>query len=551
MKASLIAKGRCFVVAMVWELWRRPWIGILFAFLGAAWLRWMLPTLPLADPDTRGYLSPALQHLAGHGMVQAESRGLAYPLLLRGILGTFGSFPSIVITQHVLGLFSGVLWLVAFGIWLGCLPTNKGLLYASWWMAAVGVAVYLGNPATLVFETQIRPEAVFPFFCLAQIAAMLFFLRFRWIQPHFGWMIFFAGLAGFFAAICLSLKPSWGLAALIPFGMVLGSLFIWDVRTYSLALRGGPLLAMGAAFVLWNVGVPRLVGWIPNPASGEHLAGTLFTVHADIISQEMHRRAARGELDSYEEDFLRKLDERLGESQRTGKYATLGHDPDFLLYRSDALRYLPHVPKGDLQQGHRYLRHAYLRAVVNEPWLMFRKITRQIVKGYADASKSVFNSSMQWKVLFPTTSVNLSEIALPEIPCALAENYQQTLNEIRASTELQPEVLRAASWFPPQWFFYYAVTWLQAASLVTGAVAFILTPWLLRQKFLRRLAAGFWGAFIVWGCSVGSALTVSIIHSFDIDRYVRLQSSVNILLLVMSFVFVMAVLQAFRTNSAD
>lgn len=533
-------------------LWHRPWIGILFVFIAAAWLRWALPTLPLADPDTRGYLSPALQHLAGHGMLQEESRGLAYPLLLRGILGVFGNFHSIVIVQHVLGLFSGVIWLLAFHIWVGFLPVNRRWLDLAWWVATGGVAMYLGNPATLVFETQIRPEAVFPFFCLAQIATTLLFIRSRWVQPHLVKSILFSGAAAFFAVFCLSLKPSWGLAALIPLAVAIVSLcYRGALLGHPLAFRLGPIVAMGMAFILWNGGVPRLVGWIANPAAGGHLAGTLFTVHADIISREMHHRAARGELDFNEVKFLAKLDARLAESRKAGKYRTLGHDPDFLLFHSDTMYNFPNIPAEDAPQRNCYLRRAYLRAVVNEPWLMLRKITRQMVKGYADASKSVLNSSMRWKVLFLETDVCLSSIVLPEVPSALAKNFQQTLGEIREAKTSQPEILRAASWLPPQWVFYYVVTWFQVITLVAGAVAFLLAPWMFRRRSLRQFAVGFWGGFVVWSCTVGSALTVSIIHSFDIDRYVRLQSSVNTLLLTIGLVFFLTLVQAFLTRSVD
>jgi len=211
----------------------------------------------------------------------------------------------------------------------------------------------------------------------------------------------------------------------------------------------------------------------------------------------------------------------------------------------------PNIPAEDAPQRNRYLRRAYLQAVVNEPWLMLRKITRQMVKGYADASKSVLNSSMRWKVLFLETDVCLSSIVLPEVPSALAKNFQQTLGEIREAKTSQPEILRAASWLPPQWVFYYVVTWFQVITLVAGAVAFLLAPWMFRRRSLRQFAVGFWGGFVVWSCTVGSALTVSIIHSFDIDRYVRLQSSVNTLLLTIGLVFFLTLVQAFLTRSVD
>lgn len=532
-------------------LWQRPWLGIIFVFVAAIGQRAALPALPLSDPDVRGYLTPALEHLAGHGMPQTDSRSMAYPLVLRMTLGVFSDFHAIVTVQHILGLLSGAMWLLAFSAWLYFLPMKRQLLYIAWWLATAGLAIYLCNPSTLVFETQIRPESVFPLFSLAQIVVTLFFIRFRWMQPHLIAAILCAGLVSLLAIVCLSLKPSWGFAALTPFAVMAVSLWYRNVPARSFSFRVGPILAAGIVLILWNTGLPRLVGWIPDPAAERHLAGTLFTVHADIISKEMHHRAERGELNFDENSFLAKLDEQIAKSRGIGKYQTLGHDPDFLLFSSGVLRDLPVIAQGDSQQGDRYLRRAYMRAVVHEPWLMLQKISRQMIKGYGDASKSVFNSSMPWRSLFLETYEILSNVQLPENPNAVTESFGNTLREVESSMESQPELLRGPTWLPPRWFFYYILTWLQAVILVAGAIALFLAPWLGRQKALQRFRAGYWATIIVWACSVGSALTVSIIHSFDIDRYTRLQSSVNSLLVATGIAFAAIVVETIITKQPD
>lgn len=502
-----------------------------------------MPGLPLADPDTWGYLNPALQHLAGNGMPQTACRSIAYPLFLRAVLGVSGDFHSIAFTQHLLGLFSGVVWILAFRVWQGFLPAETWLRSFSGWCAAVCLTLYLCNPATLAFESQIRPESIFPFFGLSQITATLIFIRIHRTQPGSPACVLSAAASALLAAVCLSLKPSWGLAALVPLAVIAASIFSFG-RRLPLLERVGPALAALAALVVWNLAVSRWVGWAADPTCGSHLAGTLFTVHADIVSREMHSRAARGDLDVAEVDFLKKLDERIEESRQLTKsaYKILGHDPDYLLFISDTLWTLPNLSANDFAKRNAYLRQAYLRSVVNEPFLMLRKIMRQMAAAFGDASKSVFSPSVQWRALFPRTLECLEQAHIPDLPDGIEENYRRTLIEVRAASESQPEILRA-SWAPPRWIFRSVLTFALATIVFAGAASLLLAPWIYRKSCLGGLTEGIQCAGMVWGCSVGSALTVSVIHSFDIDRYLMLQSAVNSLLLAVGVVLAIAIAQ--------
>ena len=510
-------------------------------FVLACWQRWSMPGLPLADPDTWGYLNPALQHLAGNGMPQTACRSIAYPLFLRAVLGVSGDFHSIAFVQHLLGLLSGVVWILAFRIWLGFLPAETWLRSFSGWCAAVCLALYLCNPATLAFESQIRPEGVFPLFGLSQITTTLIFIRIHRTQPGSSACILSAAVSALLAAVCLSLKPSWGLAALVPLAVIAASIFSFG-KHLSLPGRVGPALAALVALVFWNLAVPRWVGWAADPTCGSHLAGTLFTVHADIISREMHSRAARGDLDVAEADFLKKLDERIEESRQLTKsaYKILGHDPDYLLFASDALWTLPNLSANDFAKRNAHLRQAYLRSAAHEPFWMLRKIAIQMATAFGDATKSVFSPSVQWKALFPRTIECLQNAGLPALSDGMEASFRRTLSEVRVASGSQPESLRAP-WAPPRWFFRHVVTWIFIAVVLVIGVSLFLTPWVLRAVRWRSLTAAIWGAAVVWASSAGSALTVSVIHSFDIDRYAMLQSSVNTLLMALGLVVFAAI----------
>ncbi len=526
-------------------------MGVTFVFAVAFCQRLEMPWLPLADPDTWGYVNPALEHLAGNGMLQTHCRGLAYPLFLRSLLGACGSFASIALAQHLLGLMSGLCWLAAFRFWLVWLPGKYAQSALAWWCAAACVALYLCNPATLAFESQIRPEAVFPFFCLAQIATTLAFLRARWGGGPAGLLLLTAAGSTLLAAVCLSLKPSWGFAGAVPFGVILLGALRGGVRVTRL-VRAGPVVAAAVALVFWLNVVPRIAGWVPDMTCGSFMAGTLFTVHADIIAREMHDRAARGRLDAEELRFLEKLDTRIAESRKLEKsaYLLLGHDADYLFYYSDALANLPRVPAGDSEMQNSYLRMAYLNAVFAEPVMVASKVMRQLESTYGDASKSVFMRSVQWRPLFERTYACLNDAQLPELPGHLQESFSHTLGKLKDSTPLQPPMLEAP-YAPPRWFFRGVVSWVLTGIVLLGGVAICASPWLGRMNVGGGFVPALRAFAVVWASSFGSALTVAVVHSFDIDRYGMLQSSVNSLLLATGATFMILAILTFRQASVS
>src|SRR5438270_114919 len=60
------------------SLWRLfYWALIAFVFAGAIWQRFRLPLDPIADPDTWGYLSPALRKLTGAEFGHTNVRNLS------------------------------------------------------------------------------------------------------------------------------------------------------------------------------------------------------------------------------------------------------------------------------------------------------------------------------------------------------------------------------------------------------------------------------------------------------------------------------------------
>src|SRR5438309_171463 len=97
------------------SLWRLfYWTLLALVFAGAIWQRFKLPLDPIADPDTWGYLSPALRKLTGAEFGHTNGRNFVYPAFLFLLLRVFGSFRAIAIAQHLLGLLAGAVFLLSW-----------------------------------------------------------------------------------------------------------------------------------------------------------------------------------------------------------------------------------------------------------------------------------------------------------------------------------------------------------------------------------------------------------------------------------------------------
>src|SRR6266576_3691295 len=93
------------------SFWICYWIALVFVFAGAVWQRFTLPVDPIADPDTWGYLSPALRKLTGAEFGHTNGRNFVYPGFVFLVLRLFADFRAITIAQHFLGLLAGAVFL--------------------------------------------------------------------------------------------------------------------------------------------------------------------------------------------------------------------------------------------------------------------------------------------------------------------------------------------------------------------------------------------------------------------------------------------------------
>jgi hypothetical protein len=496
------------------------WGSLAAIFALAAWFRLLLPGVPISDPDTWGYLHPALSDLAGHGFQQTHGRGIAYPLLIKGILQTTSSFFAIPIAQHLLGLLSGAVWWAIWREWLKWLPTDWRNALGMQIVGLVFLALYLWNANAIVSEEMIRPEGVFPLLSLTQTFLCLIYIRFRWIEKS----SLSASLAGALAilngVVCISAKPSWGFAGTVPIILTLLGPLV-PLRLSLLPSRILPLVfGLGLVFVWTNL-VPKWTGWIPD--SSTFLPSTLVTIHAPIISKYLNSEAAKGRLTVAEMAFLENWDRRLEESKKLEKtsYSLLDHDPDYLMYHSDALDILPNA--NTVAERREFMLCVYASSILHYPHLLILKILKQLQAAFSDLTRALYKRSASLERKLQKSIESMDFYKLPEVGAKMGQSYQ----EIRSRSGELLETGQLSYNFGPS----------TSKFLFRGAgpvfLGFLMLAWpagacfSMRRHRVRNFDLR--GAFLVfgvfWATSLGTVLTVAVVHSFDITRYLNLLSA--------------------------
>ena len=496
-------------------------LGCLLAF--AAWLRFTLPAVPFADPDTYGYLNPGLTWLRSGVFEQTYARSLLYPLFVAVLLKTTGSFSAIPVCQHLLGLGSGLLWWMLWRGGVRWLPPGFCRAWLAPLIGLAGLAVYLFGAESIVFEHSFRPEAIFPFFALAHLAAL--FACVRRVLEGEGRVWVVAGLGALalgLDSVVLSLKPSWGFASLVAPALLAGCFFLRTARRVRLALAAAFVLGGVAVWIL-NGALPRALHWKPDQFARLFLPQTLVSVHADKVVAEFER----GALDPREREFAGRLGSALQvarEGPRVPPYFSLGFNPDFILYESGVFQSLPVAPDS-VESRRVYLLGLYFRSLRARPWDFAAKWGGELLRLYRPEHKQLFRAGIRQRREYEYTGSqawlahpqpNPASPASPAWLQAALEDYRTRLQKARSAAPAEHRTCPVG----PKTHKKYGVPILKAAAWALGPIILGI-PFLSlccggRFRDLRRFLG-----FVCVGVafSLGAGFTVAIVHSFSIERY--------------------------------
>ena len=499
---------------------------LLLILLWSGWERLQWPPWPVAVTDTWGYLHPALSKLRGGAFEHTYGRNFVYPGWLYLLLRATGDFRAITLAQRLLGLATGaLLWTIwrQWRGWFACarLPASLD--------AALGlglVAFYERSASVIQYETLLRPEAVFPFFAAGQLCLLLAFLR-AWHgdarRPDRSAAL--AGASLFAAALVYQIKPSFGFAvgvAALP--ILWAAVFPWRQSARSrLRLAGAAGVAGLAALALLVLPERELAE--PDPMATLFLPETLLCVHATVIRDQLFADARASAQTPYPTDWLAaaaaRLDQEIHRAGEPGQkpYATLGLNPDHLMYRDDSFcRWLndTHTPT----QTAAFCLYYFRRAWTHHPGAMLANVGRQLGVFYRWICPAFWPAQkLKFARYYDHTFETLSgpKDGEPLLAYPPARPYLDAARRLSAS-----EVV-----FRPGPFLVGMVSLAGRAflPLLILFLAGMAAAWFLPAQTRRALWPPGAVGLLVNALLFGNCLTVALVHSFDVERY-----SANLLL---------------------
>jgi hypothetical protein len=504
------------------------WVALALIFGRGLWLRFCLPSTPIADADTWGYLSPAMGQLIGTGWAH-HLRNYLYPGFLFVLLRTFNDFRVITVAQHLLGMAAGGLFLVVW--WrmrdFVARPRVPREIHVAIGLAAV--AIYLFAPEPMRFETDIRPEGILSFLVILNIWLVLEFVWRCWVR-RIGRMPLVFGWAAVCSAIVLSLaRPSFAIAAaggLVPVAIGLFGQF---------PARKKFVLVLGSVVVAGVLLVPERFLARGDDAAETFLPTELFMIHAAIIRHQMAVDVASGAVLPYPTDWLRGTEWRLAEEiTKSAKhpFPTLGLHPDYLMFRQDSFDAgMRRDFRGRLDKLCDFYRFYYKRAWREQPKRMLEKIWRQMLVFYAVPCPA-YRLSRTWRIAEEYAG---SRDALANIQAGVIWASYPPLITFIANTDRWARtglVLQVPSgiW---KWERFLAVGYVPCLTVAVTLGAYVL----LRRTLRRRLGLLAALVIVLYWYNFANCFEIAIVHSLDNHRYCRAQLIFTILAQAATFLF--------------
>jgi hypothetical protein len=493
------------------------WGAVAVIFAWAAWQRFSLPLDPIADPDTWGYLAPALRKLLGAEFGHTYGRNFVYPAFIFSLLRVFGDFRAIVITQHLLGLLAGGLWLLTWRRARIFVAESRLSPAVHDGVGLLGTTIFLLAGESIRFEMQLRPEGVCAFLVGLNLYLAVQFTACCFIEKR-SWAAAFSGIGIAFTSILLtSAKPSFafaGAVALVPAGIFF---FTPGWFRQKIALAGGA--ALSAVLLL----LPEHFLSRNDEVSRTFLPITLFVDHADLIRDQMADDLQRSAALPYPPDRLGRVHAALSteivksHAARPGHFLSLGYDPDYLMYnQSSIVAQLRLEFENDVPALCAFCRYYYWRLWRERPFAVLGKISKQMALFYSQMCPAYNREkSLSLASGYEQGTAILSLQPYPEVwtayPPAVEFVRRTELLAQNAPIIQQPVPLR------------FTLSFLAGAyrPLLLGTL--VIGAFLFQRNYRRRLG---WLAAVValvYTYNAASCLEVAILNSLEVRRYVTVQ----------------------------
>jgi hypothetical protein len=510
------ASGKSSSQRAAWRFYY--WGAVVVIFGWAAWQRFSLPLDPIADPDTWGYLAPALRKLLGADFGHTYGRNFVYPAFVFSLLRVFGDFRAIVIAQHLLGLLAGGVLLVTWRRARIFAPDSRLSSAAHDGLGLIAATIFLLAGESIRFEMQLRPEGLSAFlvsinlYLAVQFIACAFMEKRPWAAVGSG-----AGVA-FTSVLLASAKPSFalmGAVALVPVGLFF---FRRGLLRQKIALAGGAVLS--AALLL----VPEYFLSRDDEIGRTFLPTTLFVNHADLIRDQIADDLQRSAAIPYPRDRLGRIHAALSTEiakshmARPGHYWSLGFDPDYLMYdKTSIVEQLRGEFENDLPALCAFYRYYYGRLWRERPFAVLGKIGKQMALFYSQMCPAYNRErSLYLANGYEQGTAILRLQPYPELwtACPPAVEFVRRTELLARNAPImrQPIPLRLTLSF-----LAGAYMPLLLGTIAIGAVLLFQRSYRRRLGWLAVLVA------LVYIYNAASCLEVAILNSLEVRRYVTVQ----------------------------
>ena len=510
------ARSSAFSVSRGW-LFKAPglvgWAVLAVLVAAAAMARIQIAPVAISEWDSWGWLNPALSWLGGAGFREQFEREWLYGGFLAACLRITGSFSGYIVIQQALGLLAGVLMWLTWRTWTTLFPRHIAFEAASVLTGLFVIAIYLFSPIALLLELSIRPEGIMAFIAFSQLYCITGYCKFRWREPKPIASAFFGALAIPLAYALFVLKPNWLLAVpattLPIFVGLFGKDFSFMIRLLT------PILGVFLTFV--TVWLPGKILFIPTSETRVVLPMTLFTIHADVIHENMARELATPgtpvEQRRFLEGFFPVFDREMQAARALARYyPRLGFDPDYLMYRASVFPYLEGACAMSRKEIAAFCRRSFLSAVWNRPFGYARKVVTQLGYFLFPDDGTFFRARVNMGKLYDYALTTLPE-SLDE---AISKPVKDLFKTYRQSIIGQAGQSEALEVFRPFRSFLGAVKasafWIEIAFFASFAACLAFRP-------LAQLRLPGFVAIVFFLAPGGNALTIAMVHALDNARY--------------------------------
>ena len=486
----LAARNGRFVSAWVWGMWSLALAATVQALAGGL----VVPAVASYDPDTLGYLRPALSVLTGGPFALAQSRSFVYPGFVLAVLSVFGSIPALIYAQAVLCLATAVMVAaLPLAATLGTRMTPLTRVARA--TLGAGLLVLFFHYEPMAYEVHaIRPEMLYT--ALSAALFLLLVLAFRLSDPS--WLLACCGVGLYLTVANFYVRPSWGVAMIFSGGLfALRILFVTKagpaVRVVVLAVSG--VLAMTT--LTWtNTHLSETYDRYNYKVFGPL---NVFCHHVPLIITSLDRRIAAHQTDR--DMPLVPLRSALAEVLTHYPDGTLlGYDPNICLWQKIGPR-LRDALSDDPDRISAFLLRTFWRAALDNPLVYLAKVAKHTASAL---DRPLWD--IDFRVSFDDEALRADAAELAGFPGLFAD-HTRFVGSVAAplTSSLGIAVL-------------YGLSTVFGGLLLVGGLMLLVD--LASTRTGRRPVIRRWTpALLGFGLLFGSIVVVAMSATFDLSRY--------------------------------